>query len=134
MLSPPALTRLFWCGMQFRYLGDRRSFQRDVARPVRAALSADGDGRATVTGLKELEKLHRQVLPFVLRREKVEVLADLPPKIVTDLLCDLTPEQRRLHEMWERGGEDATQDRRCRRCGIVCSSFNCQRKICVWCR
>lgn len=43
-----------------RYLGDRRSFQRDVARPVRAALSSDGDGRATVEGLQELEKLHRQ--------------------------------------------------------------------------
>ncbi|CAM9816122.1 unnamed protein product, partial [Ectocarpus sp. 12 AP-2014] len=42
------------------YLGDRRSFQRDVARPVRAALSSDGDGRATVEGLQELEKLHRQ--------------------------------------------------------------------------
>lgn len=43
------------------YLGDRRSFQREVARPVRAALSADGDGKATVEGLRELEKLHRQV-------------------------------------------------------------------------
>lgn len=44
-----------------RYLGDRRSFQSEVARPVRAALSSEGDGRATVQGLKELEKLHRQV-------------------------------------------------------------------------
>ena len=42
------------------YLGDRRSFQRDVARPVRAALSSEGDGRATVEGLAELEKLHKQ--------------------------------------------------------------------------
>lgn len=46
-----------------------------------------------------------QVLPFVLRREKSEVLADLPPKIITEMVCDLTPEQRRLHNMWERGGE-----------------------------
>lgn len=45
----------------FRYLGDRRSFQRDVARPVRLALSSEGDGRATVEGLQELEHLHRQV-------------------------------------------------------------------------
>ena len=71
---------------------------------MRAAFSADGDGRAMVEGLKQLEKLHKQVLPFVLRREKSEVLADLPPKIITDILCDLTPEQRRLHELWERGG------------------------------
>lgn len=49
--------------------------------------------------------LPSQVLPFVLRREKAEVLADLPPKIITDILCDLTPAQRMLHRMWERGGE-----------------------------
>lgn len=47
-----------------------------------------------------------QVLPFVLRREKREVLADLPPKIITEIVCDLTPEQRRLHKTWERGGKD----------------------------
>ncbi|CAM9115468.1 unnamed protein product [Laminaria digitata] len=97
-----------WSLFQFLmpgYLGDRRSFQRDVAKPVRAALSSDGDGRATAEGLKELEKLHKQVLPFVLRREKTEVLADLPPKIITEIVCDLTPEQRRLHKTWERGGD-----------------------------
>ena len=43
------------------YLGDRRCFLRDVAKPVRAALSSDGDGRSTVEGLQELEKLHKQV-------------------------------------------------------------------------
>lgn len=160
------------------YLGDRRSFQRDVARPVRAALSSEGDGRATVEGLAELEKLHKQarvstafvndvffpfcssfdtmhdlfisvsslrlygsvllafllvwrqclgashfipppvprtsdkteqVLPFILRREKREVLADLPPKIITEIMCDLTPEQRRLHKTWERGGMNRSQ-------------------------
>lgn len=29
---------------------------------MRVALSSEGDGRDTVRGLKELEKLHRQVL------------------------------------------------------------------------
>ncbi len=54
------------------------------------------------------------MLPFVLRREKTEVLADLPPKIITEMVCDLTPEQRRLHSMWERGGKcfDYARDRR----------------------
>ncbi|CAB1096075.1 unnamed protein product [Ectocarpus sp. CCAP 1310/34] len=105
----------------FEFLMPGRSFQRHVARPVRAALSSDGDGRATVEGLQELEKLHRQagsrspmllwivlvvaVLPFVLRREKSEVLADLPSKIITEMVCDLTPEQRRLHNIWARGGD-----------------------------
>ncbi|CAM9956577.1 unnamed protein product, partial [Sphacelaria rigidula] len=95
-----------WSLFQFLmpgYLGDRRSFQRDVVRPVRLALSSEGDGKATVEGLKELDHLHHQVLPFVLRREKTEVLADLPPKIITEIMCNLTPTQRRLHNIWERG-------------------------------
>ena len=31
-----------------------------------------------------LESLHKQVLPFLLRRTKEEVLKDLPPKIIQD--------------------------------------------------
>jgi TATA-binding protein-associated factor len=34
-----------------------------------------------------------QVLPFVLRRLKQDVLKDLPPKIVADHYCDLSPLQ-----------------------------------------
>ena len=55
--------------------------------------------------------ISEQVLPFVLRREKREVLADLPPKIITEIVCDLTPEQRRLHKTWERGGENRSTHR-----------------------
>jgi TATA-binding protein-associated factor len=45
--------------------------------------------KATVT----LETLHRQVLPFILRRVKSDVLRDLPPKIIQDYCCDLSPLQ-----------------------------------------
>jgi len=37
-------------------------------------------------------------MPFVLRRTKQQVLKDLPPKIITDIYCDLTPLQRSLYE------------------------------------
>lgn len=40
-----------------------------------------------------MEALHRQVLPFVLRRTKEDVLADLPPKIIQDYYCELSPLQ-----------------------------------------
>ena len=52
------------------------------------------------------------MLPFVLRREKREVLADLPPKIITEIVCDLTPEPRRLHKTWERGGKNVSTHRK----------------------
>lgn len=45
-----------------------------------------------------MESLHRQVLPFLLRRVKEDVLKDLPPKITQDLLCELSPLQERLYE------------------------------------
>lgn len=35
-------------------------------------------------GIIALEALHKQVLPFLLRRTKEEVLKDLPPKIIQD--------------------------------------------------
>ncbi|KAH3747371.1 hypothetical protein DPMN_181796 [Dreissena polymorpha] len=37
-----------------------------------------------------METLHRQVLPFILRRLKEDVLQDLPPKIIQDYYCDLS--------------------------------------------
>lgn len=43
-----------------------------------------------------MEALHRQVLPFVLRRTKEDVLADLPPKIIQDYYCELSPLQVKL--------------------------------------
>jgi len=43
-----------------------------------------------VSGALAMESLHRQVLPFLLRRLKDEVLSDLPPKIIQDYYCELS--------------------------------------------
>lgn len=44
-------------------------------------------------GFIALESLHKQVLPFILRRLKENVLNDLPPKIIQDYYCKLSPLQ-----------------------------------------
>jgi SNF2 family DNA or RNA helicase len=45
-----------------------------------------------------LEALHKQVLPFLLRRLKEDVLHDLPPKIIQDYYCDLSDLQKYLYD------------------------------------
>ena len=51
-----------------------------------------------ILGALALEALHKQVLPFVLRRMKEDVLSDLPPKIIQDYYCELSPLQKELYE------------------------------------
>lgn len=41
-------------------------------------------------GALALEALHKQVLPFLLRRLKEDVLHDLPPKIIQDYYSELS--------------------------------------------
>ncbi len=38
-----------------------------------------------------LEELHRKVKPFIMRRDKMSVLKELPPKVIQDYYC-------RMHE------------------------------------
>jgi TATA-binding protein-associated factor len=47
-----------------------------------------------------LEALHKQVLPFLLRRLKEDVLNDLPPKIIQDYQCDLSELQKQLYDAY----------------------------------
>jgi len=49
-----------------------------------------------------LEALHKQVLPFLLRRLKEDVLHDLPPKIIQDYYCDLSELQKYLYDDFSR--------------------------------
>ncbi len=58
-----------------------------------------------------LESLHKQVLPFLLRRTKEEVLNDLPPKIIQDYYCEMSALQKELYQDFSRSSQaSANQD------------------------
>jgi len=39
---------------------------------------------------KILKELHQKITPFILRREKIDVLKELPQKIIQDYYCSMT--------------------------------------------
>lgn len=59
-------------------------------------MPADSFSKSSAT--LALDALHKQVLPFLLRRLKEDVLDDLPPKIIQDYYCDLSNVQKLLYE------------------------------------
>ena len=83
------------------YLGsDQKAFIDKYAKPIMAVSTSikTTTNNASVKDFEEAEKkleaLHKQVLPFIMRRLKEQVLKELPPKIVQDYYCDLTTAQQ----------------------------------------
>ena len=46
-----------------------------------------------------LKDLHNKVLPFILRREKKDVLKELPDKIIQDFYCEMSDIQKEVLEI-----------------------------------
>jgi TATA-binding protein-associated factor len=78
------------------FLGTEKIFQERFAKPIAASRNAKSSSKEQETGALAIEALHKQVLPFLLRRLKEEVLNDLPPKIIQNYYCDLSDLQKRL--------------------------------------
>ena len=66
-------------------LGSLDKFESRFSRPIEA-----GD-------YKTAQRLRQTIHPFILRRTKQEVAKDLPEKIETDQICDLTGDQRSMY-------------------------------------
>jgi hypothetical protein len=81
------------------FLGSEKEFNARYSRPISATRDARRVTSAQVAAAGQaLTSLHRQVLPFVLRRLKADVLSDLPPKIIQDVECDMGDVQRLLYD------------------------------------
>ena len=86
------------------FLGSHAQFHQRFGKPIMASRDPKNSGDEEA-GAQALAKLHKQVMPFVMRRTKDEVLTDLPPKIIQDVYVDCSPLQV---AMYDAVGKDAT--------------------------
>jgi TATA-binding protein-associated factor len=86
------------------FLGTEREFKENYGIAAARSKAAKKGGGLTEQGALTVGRLHKQVMPFVLRRTKDQVLKDLPPKIIQDVFVDLTAAQRRLYDNFETSG------------------------------
>ncbi|KND04710.1 DNA-binding ATPase [Spizellomyces punctatus DAOM BR117] len=80
------------------FLGTERLFNDRFGKPILASRDAKSSSKEQEQGALAMEALHKQVLPFLLRRMKEDVLHDLPPKIIQDYYCELSDLQKSLYE------------------------------------
>lgn len=80
------------------FLGTERVFLDRFAKPIAASRFSKSSSKEQEAGALAIEALHKQVLPFLLRRLKEEVLDDLPPKILQNYYCDPSDLQKKLFD------------------------------------
>ena len=93
------------------FLGSHANFARAYAADINRARSKRADADAIIACEDAAERLHKTVMPFVLRRTKEKVLKDLPPKVVQDIVVDLSPLQQKFLEKYTLDRESKTSNR-----------------------
>ncbi|KAI8070902.1 hypothetical protein BC940DRAFT_294717 [Gongronella butleri] len=84
------------------FLGSEKTFNDRFGKPILASRDSKSSSKEQEAGALALEALHKQVLPFLLRRLKEDVLHDLPPKIIQDYYCELSDLQKSLYDEFAR--------------------------------
>jgi TATA-binding protein-associated factor len=97
-----------WATFDFlmpNFLGSSKEFTEKYARPITKSQLHGACAERIREGMEKLRILHQQVLPFILRREKEQVLRELPPKTITNLKCQMSVVQRRLYSAFSESKE-----------------------------
>lgn len=89
-----------WATFDFlmpNFLGTSKSFQKEFANPIAKSQLPGSSAQSIADGIVKLKLLHQQVLPFILRREKEQVLPELPPKTLTTIRVPMSNVQARTY-------------------------------------
>ena len=100
-----------WAAFNFlmpNFLGAEREFQSEYGKIISESLREGEEALLSGDGRNKLKQLHQQVLPFILRREKKDVLKELPDKIIQDIPCKLSKVQKALYRKF--CSSDAVRD------------------------
>eukprot|EP00890_Picochlorum_soloecismus_P001543 jgi/Picsp_1/238/NSC_00237-R1_snf2 super family len=95
-----------WAMFEFlmpRFLGTLKEFNRKFGKSVERAKKSRTNAKEQ-TSVLALQDLHKQVMPFILRRTKDQVLQDLPPKTIQDVFCDPSALQEMLLQDFHGSG------------------------------
>ncbi|KAK4693178.1 TATA-binding protein-associated factor, partial [Lecanoromycetidae sp. Uapishka_2] len=116
------------------FLGTEKVFLDRFAKPIAASRFSKSSSKEQEAGALAIEALHKQVLPFLLRRLKEEVLDDLPPKILQNYYCDLSDLQKKLFEEFakkerknlaDKAGSESREDKQ-----HIFQALQYMRKLC----
>ena len=115
------------------YLGDRKDFNAKYGKSVERAKKSSKESTQAQASILALQALHKQVMPFILRRTKDQVLKDLPPKIIQDIICDPSKLQSMLLKDFDSNGIVETlksMDPKADTKGHVFQALHFLRKLC----
>jgi len=82
------------------FLGSLTTFSKEFAKPITKSYLPGANAQQISEGMEQLKLLHQQVLPFILRREKAQVLKELPPKTISNVPCEMSNRQRALYQQF----------------------------------
>ncbi|KNC80608.1 hypothetical protein SARC_07031 [Sphaeroforma arctica JP610] len=89
-------------------LGPLPVFNAELAIPINLGGYANATAVQVQTSYKCCMVLRDAISPYLLRRQKVDVLSSLPKKVEQVLFCSLTPKQRTLYRQFLNGKECAS--------------------------
>ena len=87
------------------YLGSESDFSQNYAKAIVKGQLPGASTESIRESANKLKMLHQQVLPFILRREKNQVMKELPPKTIIDIPCVMSDQQIRLYKEYCSGTE-----------------------------